>query len=386
MKEVFDAVNQVFDFVVPIADFLWGLPTNFDWYASIPILGNLSFAIVILIGSGIFFSIKTGFIQVTHFRKGLRILIDRKTAAVGITPLAAFFLSSAMRVGPGNIMGVTGAIAVGGPGALFWMWVSAFFGMATAFMEATLAQIFKERKGDELVGGLPFYGKKIMGNRTWVGVLLSCIFILYAMFCLPAQAFNVFSSVGSVAEIVTGETFSRTSMLYCITGILLIGGTTFFAFGGIHKITAVTDKMVPVMAVIYCGTVLLIAFLNIGTIPYFFGAVFGGAFTPEAVFGGFFGTALAQGVKRGLMSNEAGQGTITMSAAASDAEHPCEQGVVQALGVFLDTMVVCTLFRLHRCYGAPVERRPGGLGRSENPAAAFVSGVHYFFDTGQRRR
>lgn len=163
----------------------------------------------------------------THFRKGLRILIDRKTADVGITPLAAFFLSSAMRVGPGNIMGVTGAIAVGGPGALFWMWVSAFFGMATAFMEATLAQIFKERKGDELVGGLPFYGKKIMGNRTWVGVLLSCIFILYAMFCLPAQAFNVFSSVGSVAEIVTGETFSRTSMLYCITGILLIGGTTF---------------------------------------------------------------------------------------------------------------------------------------------------------------
>lgn len=160
MKEVFDAVNQVFDFVVPIADFLWGFPTNFDWYASIPILGNLSFAIVILIGSGIFFSIKTGFIQVTHFRKGLRILIDRKTAAVGITPLAAFFLSSAMRVGPGNIMGVTGAIAVGGPGALFWMWVSAFFGMATAFMEATLAQIFKERKGDELVGDLPFYGKK----------------------------------------------------------------------------------------------------------------------------------------------------------------------------------------------------------------------------------
>ena len=115
MKEVFDAVNQVFDFVVPIADFLWGFPTNFDWYASIPILGNLSFAIVILIGSGIFFSIKTGFIQVTHFRKGLRILIDRKTAAVGITPLAAFFLSSAMRVGPGNIMGVTGALLLAVP-------------------------------------------------------------------------------------------------------------------------------------------------------------------------------------------------------------------------------------------------------------------------------
>ena len=343
MKEIFDAVNQVFDFVVPIADFLWGFPTNFDWYASIPILGNLSFAIVILIGSGIFFSIKTGFVQVTHFRKGLRILVDRKTAAVGITPLAAFFLSSAMRVGPGNIMGVTGAIAVGGPGALFWMWVSAFFGMATAFMEATLAQIFKERKGDELVGGLPFYGKKIMGNRAWVGVLLSCIFILYAMFCLPAQAFNVFSSVGSVAEIITGETFSRTSMLYCITGILLIGGTTFFAFGGIHKITAVTDKMVPVMAIGYSVLVIFIVVVNIDKLPVFFVSVFKGAFRPDAIFGGMFGVALIQGIKRGLLSNEAGMGTTTMAAASADNDHPCEQGFIQSIAVFLDTFIICTM-------------------------------------------
>lgn len=343
MKEIFEAINSIFQFVVPIADFMWDFPTNFGWYAAIPVLGNLSFAVVLLIGSGIFFTIKTGFIQITHFKEGLRILTKQRTAAIGITPLAAFFLSSAMRVGPGNILGVTGAISVGGPGALFWMWVSAFFGMATAYMEATLAQIFKEKKDDEFVGGLPFYGKKILGNRGWVGVALSAIFILYAMFCLPAQAFNVFSSVGSIAEVVTGNTYGRTSVLYYIIAIVLIAGTSFFAFGGIKKITKVTDKMVPVMAVIYCLTVLVIALFNIYTIPFFFGAVFKGAFTPEAIFGGFFGTALVQGVKRGLMSNEAGQGTITMSAAASNAEHPCEQGCVQSLGVFLDTIIICTL-------------------------------------------
>jgi len=343
MKEVFDAINGLFQFIVPIADFLWEFPTNFEWYHNIPILGNLTLAIVVLVGSGIYFTIKTGFIQVTHFKKGIKVLTSQKSTKQGITPLTSFFLSSAMRVGPGNILGVTGAISVGGPGALFWMWVSAFFGMATAYMEAVLAQIFKEKKNDEFVGGLPFYGKKILGNQQWVGIVLSCIFILYAMFCLPAQAFNVFSSVGSVAEILTGKTFDRQSALYYIIALLLIVTTVIFAFGGIKQITKITDKLVPIMAVVYCLAILLLAVLNIKSIPYFFGAVFVGAFQPQAVFGGLFGTALAQGVKRGLMSNEAGQGTITMSAAASDAEHPCEQGCVQSIGVFLDTMVICTL-------------------------------------------
>lgn len=343
MKELFDAVNGVFRFIVPAADFLWEFPTNFEWYHRIPVLGNLTFAIILLVGSGIYFTIRTGFIQVTHFKTGIKILTRRRVTKQGISPLAAFFLSSAMRVGPGNILGVTGAISVGGPGALFWMWVSAFFGMATAYMEAVLAQMFKEKKNDEFVGGLPFYGKKILGNKQWVGIFLSGVFILYAMFCLPAQAFNVFSSVGSVAEIITGRTFDRQSGLYYVIAVVLIIGTAVFAFGGIKKITKVTDKLVPIMAVVYCVAVLLLVVINIKRIPYFFGAVFGGAFKPEAIFGGFFGTALAQGVKRGLMSNEAGQGTITMSAAAADADHPCEQGCVQAIGVFLDTLVICTL-------------------------------------------
>ena len=343
MQEVFESINGIFAFIGPLSDFLWDFPTNFEWYASIPLLGNFSFAIILLLGSGIFFSFRIGFMQVTHFKKGIGIMTEKRTVDTGISPLAAFLLSSAMRVGPGNIIGVTGAIAVGGPGALFWMWISAFFGMAVAYMEGVLAQIFKEKKDDEFIGGLPFYGRKLLGNKVWIGVFLSLLYILYAFCCLPAQGFNVVSSLGRMAEIVTGSSIASDSVFYYVVGALTIVLTAIIAFGGIKKVTKWTDKMVPVMAVLYIVTVLVLIVLNIGSIPYFFGAVFSGAFRPEAFFGGMFGTVLAQGVKRGLMSNEAGQGTITMSAAASDAKHPCEQGILASIGVFLDTIVICTL-------------------------------------------
>ena len=343
MQGIFESINGIFSFIGPLSDFLWDFPTNFDWYASIPLLGNFSFAIILLLGSGIFFSFKLGFMQVTHFKKGIKVMTEKRTVETGVSPLAAFLLSSAMRVGPGNIIGVTGAIAVGGPGAVFWMWVSAFFGMAVAYMEGVLAQIFKEKKGDEFVGGLPFYGRRLIGNKVWVGVFLSILYILYALCCLPAQGFNVVSSIGNMAEIVTGSTIATDSSFYYIVGALIVVFTAIVAFGGIRKVTKWTDKMVPVMAVLYIVTVLVLIVLNIGSVPYFFAAVFGGAFKPEAVFGGLFGNVLAHGVKRGLMSNEAGQGTITMSAAAADAKHPCEQGVLASIGVFLDTIIICTL-------------------------------------------
>ena len=343
MEQLFSAINSIFDFVTPVSDFFWDFPTNFQWYANIPILGNFSLAIILLVGSGIYFTLRTGFIQITHFKKGIQFLTRQKTEEVGLSSLTAFLLSSAMRVGPGNILGVTGAIAVGGPGALFWMWISAFFGMATAYTEAVLAQLFKRRKNDEFVGGLPFYGQKLLGNKTGAGIFLSVMFIVYAMCCLPAQGFNVVSSIGQMGEIITGTTISTTSAFYMITALLLILMTAYLAFGGIKKITKVTDAAVPVMAVIYILTVLVLIVLNLDRLPYFFGAVFGGAFTPQAVFGGAFGTVLAQGIKRGLMSNEAGQGTITMAAGTASTDHPCEQGCVQAIGVFLDTIIICTL-------------------------------------------
>lgn len=343
MKAIFEAINNVFDFIGPLSDLLWDFPTNLDWYAKIPLLGNLSLAIIVLVGSGLFFSFRLGFIQVTNFKRGVKVLTTKRTTTTGISPLASFFLSTAMRVGPGNILGVTGAIAVGGPGALFWMWISAFFGMATAYMEATLAQIFKEKKDDEFVGGMSFYGRKLLGNKAWIGIFLSVLYILYALCCLPAQGFNVVSSVGRMAEVATGSIIDSSSMFYYIVGAIVIVLTAIVAFGGIKKVSKWTDRMVPVMAVVYVITVVVLILINFNEIPYFFKAVFTGAFKPDAFFGGVFGTVLAQGVKRGLMSNEAGQGTITMSAAAADAQHPCEQGIIASVGVFLDTIVICTL-------------------------------------------
>ena len=343
MQALFDMINAICAKIQVVSDLFWDFPTNFEWYKNIPILGNFSLAVILLIGSGIYFTCSLKFIQVRKFKHGLNILKNTKAKQTGITPLAAFLLSTAMRVGPGNILGVTGAIAVGGPGALFWMWVSAFFGMATAYTESTLAQIFKEKKGDEYIGGLSFYGRRLLKGSAVVGVFLSVLYIVYALLCFPAQGFNTVSSVGMIASLITGTEIATNSAFYWIVFVLLIVMLVVVSFGGIKKVTKVTDKIVPVMAVVYVLTVVVLIIVNFTRIPWFFGAVISQAFKPEAVFGGAFGIALVQGVKRGLMSNEAGQGTITMPAAAADAEHPCDQGCVQAIGVFLDTIVICTL-------------------------------------------
>ena len=343
MQALFDIINAICGKIQVISDLFWDFPTNLDWYANIPILGNFSLAVILLIGSGIYFTCRLNFIQVRKFAESIRILKNSKATETGISPLAAFFLSTAMRVGPGNILGVTGAISIGGPGALFWMWASAFFGMATAYTESTLAQIFKEKKDKEYLGGLAFYGKRLLKGSAAVGVALSVIYIIYALLCFPAQGFNTISAVGQIAETLTGQSIPTNSTLYWISFAVLIAISIAVSFGGIKKLTKVTDITVPVMAVIYVLTVLVLVIVNLDRIPWFFYAVFTEAFKPEAVFGGAFGVALVQGVKRGLMSNEAGQGTMTMAAAAADSTHPCTQGCVQSIGVFLDTMVICTL-------------------------------------------
>lgn len=343
MNGIFEAINGFFEFIVPIADFLWDFPTNFEWYANIPILGKFTFAILLLVGSGIYFTYKTGFVQVKRFSQGLRIMMTKKASDIGVSPLAAFLLSSAMRIGPGNIMGVTGAISVGGPGALFWMWISAFFGMATAFCEAVMAQLFKEKATGEYVGGLPFYGQKVLGNKRSIGVLLSVIFMIYALFSVPGQTFHLFTALGAVAETVSGNIYDRTSGVYMAIAVILVLAVASTVFGGLKRVTGVTDVMVPIMAIVYTAVIFILILLNLPMVPYFFNAVIVGAFSPDAVFGGAFGVALAQGIKRGLMSNEAGQGTITIAAAVSENDHPCDQGFIQAIGVFLDTMIICTM-------------------------------------------
>lgn len=210
-------------------------------------------------------------------------------------------------------------------------------------MESVLAQLFKEKKGNEYVGGLPFYGRRILGNKRFVGLFLSCVFITYALFNVPAQTFNVFSAIGIIAETAIGEQVSRQSPLYYSIALVLIISCAFIIFGGIRRVVAYADVLVPLKAALFCGMSIIIILINIPLIPYFFEEVIVGAFSPHAMFGGTIGTALAQGVKRGLMSNEAGQGTITMAAAVARNRHPCEQGLVQSFGVFFDTMIICTL-------------------------------------------
>lgn len=343
MEQLFATVNSFFDFIVPISDFLWDFPTNLGWYHAIPILGNFPLSVLVLFGSGIYFTIGTRCVQLRRFKESVKIVLDRKTSETGISPFAAFMLGTAMRAGPGNIVGVTGAISVGGPGALFWMYVSALFGMSLAFAEATLAQIFKEKKNDEFVGGLPYYGKKILGNHQWIGVALAVLFIAYALINLPSQTFHLFTAVGGAGDILTGVHHERTSPMYYGIGIVLIISIAVIVMGGLKRVVGFTNKVVPFMAVLYLSTALILILINIGTLPSVIVMVFKGAFSPEAIFGGMFGTVLQQGIRRGLMANEAGQGTITMAAAAADTDHPVKQGLVQSMGVFFDTMMICSV-------------------------------------------
>jgi alanine or glycine:cation symporter, AGCS family len=343
VENLFRSVNALFAFIAPISDFLWDFPTNFSFYSRIPVLGQFPFAILLLVGVGVYFTIRTRFVQTMRPGKIVRIMLRRQSSQTGISALGSFMLGLAMRAGPGNIVGITGAISVGGPGALFWMWVAAFFGMATAFMESVLAQLFKEKKHDEFVGGLPFYGRRILGGRRAVGVFLSLVFIVYALFNVPPQTFNVFTAIGTIADTVSGTHLARQSTVYYCIAVGLVVACSFIIMGGIRRVTAYTDVLVPIKAALFCAMSLVIILINLPLIPYFFREVVVGAFAPHALFGGAIGTALAQGVKRGLMSNEAGQGTITMAAAIADNDHPCEQGFVQSLGVFFDTMVICTM-------------------------------------------
>lgn len=303
----------------------------------------MSFAVLFLLGMGLYFTVRTRFIQTLSLTRAIPIMRQKRSSTTGLSAAASFMLGLAMRAGPGNIVGVTGAITVGGPGALFWMWVAAFFGIATAFIEATLAQLFKEKNGNEFIGGLPFYGQQLLGGQRWVGVVLALLFIVYALFNVPIQTFNVFTAVGMVADTASGQRYDRQSALYLIFAVLLVVFCAYLILGGIRRVSAWTNFLVPVMASAFCIISLLIILVNLPLFPFFITEVFRGAFAPDALFGGGMGVALAEGVRRGLMSNEAGQGTITMAAAVADNEHPCEQGLVQGLGVFVDTIVICTL-------------------------------------------
>lgn len=291
--------------------------------------------IVMLIGCALYFTFKTKFLQFRMVGEMVRLLGDStSTASEGkkhISSFEAFMVSLASRVGTGNLAGVATAIAVGGPGAVFWMWIIALLGASSAFVESTLAQLFKVKGKDSFVGG-PAYYMRIGLKKPWMGALFAVLLI----FTFPFS-FNSVQSNTICAAFQQAFNFDPA-----IVGIVLTVFTFIIIFGGIQRIAKVSSIIVPVMAVGYILLALYIVAVNFKQIPQVIELIVSSAFGWNQAFGGMIGAALMNGIKRGLFSNEAGEGSAPNVAATADVSHPVKQGLIQTLGVFTDTLIICT--------------------------------------------
>lgn len=290
--------------------------------------------IVLLLGCALWFTFKTRFVQFRMFGEMVRLLGDSGSRGKGekhISSFQAFTVSLASRVGVGNLAGVATAISIGGPGAVFWMWVIALFGAATSFVESTLAQLYKIRGKDSFIGGPAYYMWKGLGKK-WMGKLFAVLIIL--TFGLA------FSSVQS--NTIVGAMENAFGWNPLLVGIICTLMTLLIIFGGIQRIAKISSVVVPVMALGYIFLALYAVLANIGEMPRLLALVVGNAFGWEQAWGGGLGAAVMMGIKRGLFSNEAGEGSTPNAAATADVSHPVKQGLVQALGVFTDTLVICS--------------------------------------------
>lgn len=287
--------------------------------------------IILCLGAGIFFSVILRFPQVRYFKEMLRLLFVKSESDKGVSSFQAFAISLSGRIGTGNIAGVATAIAMGGPGALFWMWVIAFLGSSSAFMEATLGQVYKEIIDGEYRGGPSYYIAKGLGMKTYAFVFAVAT-ILAMSFFLPGVQSN---SIALALENSFSLNPYYSAIIVCILLALVI-------FGGIKRIGKVAEIVVPFMAGGYILMALYIIGANFTKIPEVFRLIFSSAFGQEQVFAGIIGMAISWGVKRGIYSNEAGQGSAPHAAAAAETNHPAKQGLVQAFSVYVDTLFVCT--------------------------------------------
>ena len=294
--------------------------------------------VVLLVGVGIFFTLSMKFMQIRLLKDMAGLLIkNNKNSERGISSFQAFCVSTATRVGAGNLVGVVAALSVGGAGSVFWMWIVAVFGAATGFVEATLAILFREKdKRGDYVGGAAYYIQKGLGskwniNMRWLGI----IFVFFAMICW-----------GGVLQVISNSVTESFHVAFGIDVKIMSGILAFFAaiviFGKKDKIVKVLEKMVPFMAFVYLILVVFILVKNITVIPDVFKRIFEEAFGIRQAIGGGFGAVVMEGVKRGLFSNEAGTGSAPSAAAAAEVDHPAKQGLIQALGVYVDTLVICT--------------------------------------------
>lgn len=287
--------------------------------------------IILCLAAGVYFSFSTQFLQVRYVKEMVRLLFDGKSSEQGVSSFQAFAIAISGRVGTGNIAGVATAIAMGGPGAVFWMWAIAFLGAASAFIEATLGQIYKEVKDGQYRGGPAYYIEKGLGVK-WYAVVFAIATIVSTALLLPGVQSN---SIALGVKNAFGLPVEYTGIIVCLLLALII-------FGGVKRIGKVAEIVVPFMAGGYILMALIIIFYNYEKIPETFALIFKSAFAMESTFAGIFGMAVAWGVKRGIYSNEAGQGTAPHPAAAAETSHPAKQGLVQAFSVYIDTLFVCT--------------------------------------------
>ena len=343
MLETFEKINSA------VNSFAWGIP-----------------AMVCIIGVGLLLSIRTGFIQFRKFGYTFKVTLGRifhkKEAADGsITPFQAVCTALAATVGTGNIAGVAGAIAIGGPGAVFWMWISALLGMCTKFSEVTLAVHFREKnKHGDWTGGPMYYIKNGLGPKwRWMAVLFALLGVLTVFGTGNATQVNTITSAVNTAllsyHVIDASSVSVSSL---IIGIIIAVLVALILLGGIKRIGRVAEMLVPFMALLYIILALGVIFLNIDRVPGVFASIFEGAFSPASVTGGVVGSfflSMQKGVARGIFSNEAGLGTGSIAHATADTDHPVKQGFFGIFEVFADTIIICTMTALViLCSGVPV--------------------------------
>lgn len=292
--------------------------------------------IIVLLACGLYFTIRTKFIQFGLLGEAFKVITEKPEGKDDVSSFQALMVSTASRVGTGNIVGVSNAICLGGPGAVFWMWIIALIGGASAFIESTLAQIYKKRGADGVsYGGPSYYIENALGSRG-LGVLFAIALIAtYAVGFNMLASFNLQDSFRVYDFYVPGKTsWMIGAVLAILAGYCILGGG--------KRIIKYTSLLVPIMGVIFVIMALVMIVLNIKNIPAMFGMIFKDAFNFRAIFGGVAGSALVQGIKRGLYSNEAGMGSAPNAAASASVSHPVKQGLVQMISVFLDTIVICS--------------------------------------------
>ncbi|WP_394604361.1 alanine/glycine:cation symporter family protein [Fictibacillus sp. UD] len=283
------------------------------------------------LGVGLLFSILTRFLQVRHFKEMIKLMMEGKSSKAGVSSFQALAIALSGRVGTGNIAGTATAIGFGGPGAVFWMWMIAFIGASSAFVESALAQVYKVKQDGEYRGGPAYYIEKGIGWK-WYG-------IIFAISALAAMALLM---PGIQSNSIAAGLDNAFNINPSVTGIFLVIILAAIIFGGVKRIANVAQYVVPFMAIGYVLVSLIIVAFHIPQVPEVLSLIFRSAFSFDSAFGGIVGSAIMWGVKRGIYSNEAGQGTGPHPAAAAEVSHPAKQGLVQAFSVYIDTWLVCT--------------------------------------------